>query len=132
MCIRDSISYISTKSNKARAFFAGKPIILMTNGRLSKAKMKKARLDVNELLAMARIAGFYDLSQIETAIFEQNGNVSFLPKSLYRPATPLSLIHICAFSCNETQDLYFYRWSACHVLFRNYIASKFYLCFWPS
>ena len=29
------ISYISTKSNKARAFFAGKPIILMTNGRLS-------------------------------------------------------------------------------------------------
>lgn len=82
------ISYISTKSNKARAFFAGKPIILMTNGRLSKAKMKKARLDVNELLAMARIAGFYDLSQIETAIFEQNGNVSFLPKSLYRPATP--------------------------------------------
>ena len=53
------ISYISTKSNKARAFFAGKPIILMTNGRLSKAKMKKARLDVNELLAMARICLLY-------------------------------------------------------------------------
>lgn len=82
------ISYCSTKSNRLRAFFSGQPIILLQNGKLSKKKLKKARLDVNEFLAMARIAGYFDLSQVQTAVFEQNGNVSFLPRANYRPANP--------------------------------------------
>lgn len=82
------ISLCATKSNRLRAFFAGKPIILMQNGMLSKKKLNKAKLDVNEFLAMARLAGFFDLNQVQTAVFEQNGNVSFLPKAQYRPANP--------------------------------------------
>lgn len=82
------ISFLTLKSNKARLFFTGKPLVLMRDGKLSREKLKKARLDINEFLAMARLAGFFDLSQLDAAIFEQNGNVSFLPKANYRPANP--------------------------------------------
>lgn len=82
------ISLCASKSNRWRRFFAGKPLILMKNGVLSREMMKKAKLDINEFLAMARIAGYFDISQIKTAVFEQNGNVSFLPRGSYRPATP--------------------------------------------
>ncbi len=82
------ISFCSTKSNRLRAFFGGKPMILLQNGVLDRKKLRAARLDLNEFLTMARLAGYFDLSQIQTAVFEKNGNVSFLPKSQYRPATP--------------------------------------------
>lgn len=82
------ISLCAAKSNRLRALFSGKPIVLLQNGTLSKKKLKKANLDLNEFLAMARLSGFYDLSQVHTAVFEQNGNVSFLPKAAYRPASP--------------------------------------------
>lgn len=83
-----AISFCSSKSNRMRAFFGGKPIILLQNGVLNKESLKKARLDINEFLTMARLAGFFDLSEVQTAVFEQNGNVSFLPKAQYRPASP--------------------------------------------
>ena len=82
------ISYCSSKSNVLRGILGGKPIILLQNGVLDKGKLKKAKLDINEFLTMARLAGFFDLSQVQTAVFEQNGNVSFLPKAQYRPANP--------------------------------------------
>lgn len=83
-----AISFCSTKSNRLRGFFNGKPKILLKNGVIDRKMMRKARLDINEFLTMARLAGFFDLSQVQTAVFEQNGNVSFLPKAEYRPATP--------------------------------------------
>ena len=82
------ISFCSSKSNRLRGFLGGKPIILLQNGVLDRKKLKKAKLDINEFLTMARLAGFFDLSQVQTAVFEQNGNVSFLPKAQYRPANP--------------------------------------------
>lgn len=82
------ISICAAKSNRLRRIFNGKPIILLQNDRIYRDKLRKARLDINEFLTMARLAGFFDLSQVQTAVFEQNGNVSFLPKPEYRPATP--------------------------------------------
>lgn len=82
------ISLCSTKSNRLRALFGGKPIILLQNGVLDRKNLKKARLDLNEFLTMARLAGYFDLSQVQTAVFEKNGDVSFLPKAKHRPATP--------------------------------------------
>ena len=35
-----------------------------------------------------RIGGYFDLSQIQTALLEHNGTVTFLPVEMQRPATP--------------------------------------------
>ena len=40
---------------------------------------------------MCREQGYFELDEIQTAIFEHNGKVSILPKSANRPATPEDL-----------------------------------------
>jgi uncharacterized membrane protein YcaP (DUF421 family) len=85
------ISILSCKSLKARAFMQGKPLILLQDGVIYRDNLKKARLDLNEFLTYCRIGGWFDLSQLQTAVFEHNGTVSFLPRETDRPATPNDL-----------------------------------------
>lgn len=85
------ISVWTTKSLKVRSFFTGKPLTLMDNGIIYRKNLKKARMDLNEFLTFCRMDGYFDLSQIQTAILEHNGHVSFLIKEPNRPATPEDL-----------------------------------------
>ena len=82
-----AISWASMKSFKARAVMQGRPLVLLENGVIYRENLKKARLDLNEFLTYCRIGGWFDLSQLQTAVFEHNGTVSFLPKETDRPAT---------------------------------------------
>ena len=63
----------------------------MDNGKINRENMKKSKLDLNEFLMMCREQGYFDLSSINTAMFESNGKLSILPNSLHRPATPNDL-----------------------------------------
>lgn len=83
-----AISYFSMKSMKARKLFTGTPIILYQNNKLYKKNLSKAKLDINEFLTQCRTAGYFDLSQLQTAVLETNGAISFLPKAQDRPVTP--------------------------------------------
>ena len=82
------ISYISQKSIKGRRLLNGIPIIIIENGRIIENSLKKAKFDVNDLLQEARVNGYFDISQIEYAVVEANGKISFLPKSKYVPLSP--------------------------------------------
>lgn len=82
------ISFVSSKSIRARRFFSGKSLILLNHGELYMTNLKKAKIDVNEFLTQARISGYYDISKLESAILEENGKISFLPQSKERPITP--------------------------------------------
>ncbi len=85
------ISYITCKSLSLRRFFTGRARILLDNGKLYRKNFKSAKIDLNDFLMECRINGYFNLSDIQTAILEPNGRVSFLPKSLKRPATPEDL-----------------------------------------
>ncbi|MEI3015209.1 MAG: DUF421 domain-containing protein [Ruthenibacterium lactatiformans] len=50
-----------------------------------------AKLDINEFLTQCRTAGYFDLADLQTAILETNGQVSFLPLAAQRPVTPEDL-----------------------------------------
>lgn len=86
-----SISFFTCKSLNMRRFFTGKAKILLDNGKLYRKNFKSAKLDINEFLMECRINGYFNLSDIQTAILEPNGRISFLPKALKRPATPEDL-----------------------------------------
>ncbi len=86
--IAAAVSYISEKSLKARKLLSGKPLILLDNGKLYRENMKKARMDINEFLMQCRSQGYFDISNIQTAVMEFNGRMSILPKSTERPLTP--------------------------------------------
>ena len=79
------------KSLKVRAVIAGRPLVLLEDGVIYRENLKKAKLDLSEFLTYCRIGGWFDLSQLQTAVFEHNGTVSFLPKETDRPATPADL-----------------------------------------
>lgn len=82
------ISILTTKSIKLRRIFTGTPSILIGNGKIDYHNLKKSRLDINDLLQIARENGYYDISEINYAILEPSGKVSFLPKAKYVPTTP--------------------------------------------
>ena len=48
-------------------------------------------MDLHEFLMECRSKGYFDLSQIQTAVLEANGSISILPVTRYRPATPADL-----------------------------------------
>ena len=85
------ISVLGNKSLRARAFLSGKPLVLLDQGVIRRDNLKRARLDLSEFLTYCRIAGYFDLNQVQTAVLEHNGSVSFLPKETDRPATPADL-----------------------------------------
>lgn len=82
------ISIVTEKSVKGRRLFAGRSIILMENGKLYEQNLHTAKIDINDLLTQCRINGYFNLDDIDTAILEQNGKISFLPKSDVKPLTP--------------------------------------------
>ena len=82
------LSLITMKSIILRRFIIGVPIVIIENGKILEASLKKAKFDINELLQEARISGYYDISKIEYAIMEANGKVSFLSKSKYDILSP--------------------------------------------
>ncbi len=81
------ISLLTLKSIRCRHFVSGREIILMKDGKIYPDSIKRARLDVNDLLTKARINGYYNISDISYAILENNGEISFLPKGHASPAT---------------------------------------------
>ena len=82
------ISEVTMKSITARRLIIGTPCMLIENGKILEKSLQKTKIDINELLQEARNNGYFDISQIEFALMEANGKISFMPKSKYAPLTP--------------------------------------------
>ena len=79
---------ITSKYPKLRKYINGTPTVIMDNGKLYCKNMKKAKLDLSEFMVMCREAGYFNLSDIQTAVFEYNGKLAILPVSDKRPMLP--------------------------------------------
>lgn len=86
-----ALSLISSRFPRSRKYLNGTPTILMDHGKLYYENMKKARLDLSEFLVLCRQQGYFDLTTIQTAIFEYNGKLTILPVTTQRPLTPQDL-----------------------------------------
>lgn len=81
------ISFVSIKSILARRFFIGVPTVLVEKGKIIESGLKKSKIDVNDLLMVARENGYFNLDEIDYGLMEVNGNISFLPKEKEKPVT---------------------------------------------
>ena len=54
------LSLLSQKSLAARKIISGKPIILIEKGKIIKKNMKKARIELDDLLSSARGNGYFN------------------------------------------------------------------------
>ena len=85
------LNLLAHKLPVTRKYINGTPTILMNEGRLYRKNLKKAKLDLSEFMLLCREQGYFDLDEIQIAIFEHNGMLSILPKAANRPATSTDL-----------------------------------------
>lgn len=90
-CIAFALGILTSKLPKTRRFINGTPTIIMNNGKLYRKNMKKAKLDLSEFMVMCRQQGYFNLNDIQTAVFEYNGRLTVLPVSAKRPMNPTDM-----------------------------------------
>ena len=74
-------------SLRLRRLFCGKPVILIENGRILQDNLRKTRITLDELTGHLRQKDVLDLSSVQYAILETNGNLSVFPYPQYKPAS---------------------------------------------
>ena len=85
------LNILAHKLPRTRKYINGTPTILMNENKLYRQNLKRAKLDLSEFMLLCREQGYFDLDEIQTAVFEHNGKLSILPKAANRPATPEDL-----------------------------------------
>ena len=85
------LTMATSKYPKLRKRIDGTPTILMDNGKLYRENFKKAKLDLSEFMVLCRQIGYFNLEDIQTAVFEYNGKLTVLPVSQKRPMTPADM-----------------------------------------
>lgn len=82
---------VTRRAPRMRKLINGSPTIVMDNGKLYRKNMKKAKLDLSEFMVMCRELGYFNLDDIQTAVFEYNGKLTILPVCDKRPMTPADM-----------------------------------------
>ncbi|TCP69269.1 DUF421 domain-containing protein [Baia soyae] len=85
------IEYITLKSKRLRNVLDGKSTILIKNGDILEENLGKERITVDELMEQLRYKNIFSLSDVDTAILEQNGTLNVLLKKENQPLTPKML-----------------------------------------
>lgn len=85
------LNMIAHKFPRTRKYINGTPTILLNNGKLYRRNLKKAKLDLSEFMLLCREQGYFDIDEIQIAVYENNGKMTILPKAANRPATPEDL-----------------------------------------
>ena len=73
-------SYVSFRSGKARKILAGSPIVLIESGEPIMRNLRRERLTLDDLAEDMRLAQIASFDQVQWAILERNGEVSFIKK----------------------------------------------------
>jgi uncharacterized membrane protein YcaP (DUF421 family) len=74
------ISYVSFRSKRARRVLEGEPIVIVQSGKLIEGNMKRERLTEDEVAEEMRKQQIATVDDVEWAILESDGTMSFIPK----------------------------------------------------
>lgn len=75
------ISYISLKFETVREVVCGRPSIIIDKGSIVESELRRLRINMNDLLEQLRSKNYPNISDIEFAILETNGQFSIIPKA---------------------------------------------------
>ena len=74
-------SYASFRFVRLRPILEGEPIVIIQNGKLLDRNLKRERLTEDEVLEEARQQQITSLDDVEWAVLENSGKISFIAKS---------------------------------------------------
>ena len=81
------LSWGILKSVFLRRLLCGKPVILIDNGHLIQENLRSTRVTLDELTGHLREKDVLDISQVQYAILETDGNLSVFPYPQFVPAS---------------------------------------------
>ena len=81
------LSVAALRSIKFRKLLCGKPVILVENGRILQANLRKTRISLDELTELLRENDVLVPRTVQYAILETNGNLSVFPYPKEKPAS---------------------------------------------
>ena len=81
LSIQVLVSFISIKSETFREIVCGKPSILISKGKIVQPEVRRLRINMNDLLEQLRSKDYPNLSEVEYAILETNGQLSIIPRA---------------------------------------------------
>jgi len=74
-------SWLSFRSRTARKVLEAAPIVVVEHGRPVEKNLRAERLTLEEVASAARIQQIASLEEVDWAIVEPSGQISFIPKS---------------------------------------------------
>ena len=88
VALHQLFTLLSLKSQRLRAFFSGRPTVVINRGKIDFHALEKLCFNLNDLLEELRAFGILSPTEVGTAIMETSGKLSVFPKSQSRPLTP--------------------------------------------
>jgi uncharacterized membrane protein YcaP (DUF421 family) len=76
-----ALSYLAFKFKRLRPILNGEPIVLVEDGEVIEANLRRQRLTREEIGAEARLEGISSLADVRWAILETDGRISFVQRS---------------------------------------------------
>ncbi|MFG6500049.1 DUF421 domain-containing protein [Sulfitobacter sp. 1A13191] len=76
-----SVTALAPRSKVVSRLLKGRPITLVRDGEVDDEAFRKAHFGENDIAELLRLNGLRDLSEVEEARLERNGQVSVIPKS---------------------------------------------------
>src|SRR4051812_21529853 len=73
-------SYISFRSKRARKVLEGNPIVIIQAGNLLEQNLKRERITSDEVAEEMRMQQIASFDEVQWAIIENNGQISFIKK----------------------------------------------------
>jgi uncharacterized membrane protein YcaP (DUF421 family) len=74
-------AYLSFRFRRLRPILEGEPVLLVAEGRLLDANLKRQRITREELEAEARQQSIGSIADVRYAVLETNGRISFLNRA---------------------------------------------------
>ena len=90
-CCEVLISGAAMKSPRLRSVLFGRPSFLIRNGKIDQREMRRSRFTPDELTEQLRSKDITDLSHVQYAILETDGELNAVLYPQYRPATAQDL-----------------------------------------
>ena len=82
-----ALSYLSWQFPRSRKVLEGQPAVIVRDGRMQDATMRLERLTDTELMQAARQQSIRDLADVDLAVLENDGSISFFRRSAGDSAT---------------------------------------------
>jgi uncharacterized membrane protein YcaP (DUF421 family) len=76
-----AVSYASFRFPRLRPALEGEPVIVVENGKAIERNLRRNRISIEELAAAARQNSIGSLDEVQWAVLETNGRISFISKS---------------------------------------------------